>query len=99
MKRAAALPERKNQTQYPSLNPQLTLSNVSSDIKKHQLEAQFRQLAQMASVSQPESIQIIEALKMAYVVFPSIPAASKVYHVRMITTSLDAEWRAFDEGK
>lgn len=57
------------------------LSNLTPDITQKQVELYFKQLCLQAGVSMVESVSVIAALKMGYVVFPNINAAKSIFRV------------------
>jgi len=61
----------------------LMLSNLSSDITQKQIEQYFKHLSLQVGCAMVESVSVIAALKMAYVVFPSIISAQTIYRVNI----------------
>jgi RNA recognition motif-containing protein len=55
------------------------LSNLGPDINNEILEDIFREKCLEAETSMPEDIRFIESLNLAYIIFPSISVAMKLY--------------------
>lgn len=55
------------------------LSNLGPDINNEILEDIFREKCLEAETSMPEDIRLIESLNLAYIIFPSISVAMKLY--------------------
>lgn len=57
------------------------LSNMSSDVTQKQIENFFKTTCMQVGSTMFESVRVISALRMAYVVFPTINAAKTIYRV------------------
>jgi hypothetical protein len=57
------------------------LSGVTSDVTQKQIETFFKQACIQMGTSMFESVRVISALQMAYVVFPTIGAAKTIFRV------------------
>jgi len=58
------------------------LTDMPAGVTQKQIEDFFRQACVQRSTSMFQSVSLISALKMAYVVFPSIISAKVIYSVR-----------------
>lgn len=58
------------------------LSGVTSDVTQKQIEVFMKQACIQTGTSIFESVRVISALQMAYVVFPTINSAKMIYRVR-----------------
>jgi hypothetical protein len=61
------------------LSNTLMISYLGPDIHLNILEDVFREKCLELQTSMPEDIRFIESIRVAYVIFPSIPSATKVY--------------------
>jgi hypothetical protein len=57
------------------------LTNLPSDVSQKQVEAFFKTLCLQRSTTMFQSISMIGALQMAYVVFPSVTSAKAIHMV------------------
>lgn len=57
----------------------IMISNLGPDISKDILEDIFREKCLDYQTSMPEEIRFLEELKMAYIIFPSIPCCTQIY--------------------
>ena len=60
----------------------MMLTNIPSDVTQKQIEAFFKTLCLQRSTTMFQSVSMIAALKMAYVVFPSVTSAKAIHLVR-----------------
>jgi hypothetical protein len=61
------------------LSNTLMVSDLGPDINLNVLEEVFNEKCMQLQTSMPEDIRFLESLRVAYVIFPSIPVATKVY--------------------
>jgi len=54
------------------------LTNIPSDVTQKQIEAFFKTICLQRSTSMYQSVSMIGALQMAYVVFPSVTSAKAI---------------------
>jgi hypothetical protein len=57
------------------------LSNIPSEVTQKQIEAFFKTTCLQVGTSMFENIRMITALKMAYVVFPTVNASKTIFKV------------------
>lgn len=62
------------------------LTNIPSDTTQKQIEAFFKNACVQMGTSMFESVRVISALKMAYIVFPSLNSSKTIYRVKRIFT-------------
>ena len=65
------------------LSNTLIISDLGPDISQSILEDVIREKCLIQQTSMPEDIRFLESIRVAYVIFPSIPAATKIYESLM----------------
>lgn len=61
------------------LSNTLMVSDLGPDIDLNVLEEVFNEKCLQLQTSMPEDFRFIESLRVAYIIFPSIPVATKIY--------------------